>query len=82
MSGPNLVSVDFSAIKNFDLKKISEQFRIQFRAELFNIFNHPSFGVPEFNIFDSAGRIIGNAGRISDTSTSPRDIQFGLKLFW
>jgi len=82
VSGPNLVSVDFSAIKNFDLKKISEQFRIQFRAELFNIFNHPSFGVPEFNIFDSAGRIIGNAGRISDTSTSPRDIQFGLKLFW
>jgi hypothetical protein len=41
--GPKLVNCDFSLFKQFAL---TEGKTLHFRAEMFNIFNHPNFGVP------------------------------------
>jgi hypothetical protein len=86
--GPGLKTVDFSIFKNTHVPKISETFNVQFRAEFFNILNHPNFAAPNFlndannSIFDPSGALIGNAGVIGSTSTSSRQIQLGLKLVW
>ena len=77
--GPGLKTVDFSAFKNF---KFTEQLKLQFRAEFFNILNHPNFAAPNF--LNDANNSIGssNTGVIGSTSTSSRQIQLGLKLVW
>jgi outer membrane receptor protein involved in Fe transport len=83
--GPGLADLDFSAFKNFPVRKISEQFNIQFRAEFFNVINHANFGPPADTnvIFDGTlTRQDGSAGVIDTTSTDPRQIQFALKFVW
>ena len=47
---PGYVSTDFSLLKD---TKISEQVKVQFRAEFFNIFNHTNLGLPSANAFSS-----------------------------
>jgi Carboxypeptidase regulatory-like domain/TonB dependent receptor len=74
MFGPPLRNLDFSLLKDF---APVERIKLQFRAEIFNILNHPNFGVP--------GNSLGNAtfGVISDTANAlPRNIQFALKLIF
>jgi Carboxypeptidase regulatory-like domain len=85
--GPGLTSVDFSVFKNFRLTKISESFNVQFRAEFFNILNHPNFQAPNFltdgnnnSIFDASGARLSGAGILGSTTTTSRQIQLGLKL--
>lgn len=82
--GPGLVNLDFSVFKNNYIRRISENFNIQFRAELFNVLNHPNFNAPIDNdtLFDSTGAPVGGAGLIDSTSTTAREIQFALKLIW
>jgi hypothetical protein len=87
--GPGLKTVDFSIFKNTHLPKISETFNVQFRAEFFNILNHPNLAAPNFlndsnnnSIFNPNGSVLGNGGVIGSTSTSSRQIQLGLKLVW
>ncbi|MBI4464835.1 MAG: TonB-dependent receptor [Acidobacteria bacterium] len=82
VSSPDQVNVDLSLLKDFNVPQISEQFRVQFRAEFFNILNRANFGVPAVRVFDRNGRIQGNFGRITTTSTKSREIQFGLKFLW
>jgi hypothetical protein len=53
---------------------ISENVRLQFRAEAINAFNHPTFDAPIVNPRDT------NFGDVRSTLTSFRDVQFGLKL--
>jgi hypothetical protein len=79
--GPGLVNFDFSLFKN---NKIKENLNLQFRAELFNVFNHSNFNSPIANstLFDQTGARIGNAGALDSTSTSNREIQFALKLIF
>lgn len=77
MVGPGLVDFDFSLHKN---TAITERVGLQFRAELFNIFNHPNFGTPANLIFNSRGVRQPTAGRITTTSNTSRQIQFALKL--
>ena len=81
LNGPGYWNVDFSAFKN---NKITEKFNLQFRAELFNLFNHPNFGSPVNNstIFDATGTRITSAGLIDTTTTTSRQIQLALKLIW
>jgi len=69
---PGLAAFDFSLFKGFP---ISERYRLEFRSEFFNLLNRPNFGVPlkRFNNPNSAGFI-------SNTLTSARQIQFGLRL--
>jgi hypothetical protein len=68
--GPGAVNFDLGAFKNFLL---NERHRIQFRAELFNIFNHVNLGQPGASFSTSS------FGKISGTSTDGRDIQFALR---
>jgi len=79
--GPGLVTWDFSLFKN---NRISERFNLQFRAEFFNILNRPNFATPFHNntLFDQNGNPVGGAGSVDQTSTTARQIQFGLKLIW
>jgi outer membrane receptor protein involved in Fe transport len=82
--GPGLANVDFSAFKNNYISKISETFNVQFRAEFFNILNHPNFQSPVKHnaIFNTDGSPADGAGVINSTTTSSRQIQFGLKIIW
>ena len=87
--GPHLATVDFSVFKNFRITRISEAFNVQFRAEFFNLLNHTNFQAPNFltdgnnnSIFDSSGALLSNAGVLGSTTTSSRQIQFGLKVVW
>jgi hypothetical protein len=77
--GPGLFDFDFSVFKNL---KITERISTQFRVEMFNILNHPSFFVPFNNeyLFNTNGSTVSNAGKIDTTSTDSRQIQFGLKI--
>jgi hypothetical protein len=82
--GPGLLNFDFSLFKNNYIKRILDRFNAQFRAEFFNILNHANFAPPldNRNIFDSTGQPVANAGLITSTQTSSRQIQFALKLIW
>jgi len=82
--GPGLFNVDFSVFKNFPIHWISESFNVQFRTEFFNVFNRVNFNPPidNSNIFDVTGAPIAGAGLIDSTSTTAREIQFGLKVIW
>ena len=77
--GPNLWNLDNSLTKDFKVTKISERFKVQFRAEAFNILNHPSFQNPNTTIFAGAA-LNPSAGRITATNSSPRQIQLALKI--
>jgi hypothetical protein len=86
LTGPGLTNLDFSVFKNNSVTRISENFKVQFRAELFNILNHPNFATPNTpnntDIFDSKGNPNGAAGLLNSTTTTSRQIQFALKLIW
>jgi hypothetical protein len=84
--GPGLTSLDFSLFKNNYIKKISERFNVQFRAEIFNIINHPNFAPPSTptntDIFDATGALSQGVGRLTKTTTSPREIQLAVKVIF
>jgi hypothetical protein len=71
VEGPGLVGVDFALHKDF---RLTEHKQFQFRTEFFNILNTPNFGNPD-QILEST-----TFTRLLSTVTSPRDIQFALKL--
>lgn len=77
MIGPGVANSDFSLSKNV---RLTEESKVQFRAEFFNLFNRPNFALPETSIFDSRGRPQGGAGFISRTTTTARQIQFALRF--
>jgi len=80
LQGPSLVETDLSLAKTF---AFSERLNLQFRSELFNISNHTNFNVPNPVVFASAtGGPSPTAGVITATTTTSRQIQFGLKLMW
>jgi hypothetical protein len=68
--GPGTFNVDFSAHKVFTL---TERFRLQYRAEFFNFFNHPLFNNPDTTVSDST------FGQIT-SARDPRIMQMALKL--
>ena len=83
--GPGLLNTDFSIFKNNYIRKISETFNIQFRAELFNVLNRTNLGPPNANsleVIHSAGQYIDGFARITATQTPARQIQFALKAIW
>jgi hypothetical protein len=86
--GPGFHRLDFSTFKDFQL---TERFRLQFRAEFFNILNHPNFNAPGFGgngvvaisgatNFTSSN--FGEIGSTRDAPNDPRQIQFALKLYY
>ncbi len=92
--GPNLWNLDSSLAKDWKISRISEQLRLQFRAEAFNVLNHPSFQNPNAVVFNanlatanpavpsSGVSLNGSAGRITATNSQPRQIQLALKLLF
>jgi len=83
-TGPHLFNLDMAAYKNIPIPSVSEGFRVQLRAEFFNILNHTNFAPPLSNnaVFGESGAAIGAAGRITSTQTSSRQIQLGVRLNW
>ncbi|MCH8269249.1 MAG: hypothetical protein IH846_17230 [Acidobacteria bacterium] len=79
MTSPGIAKFDFSIFKNIN---VTENNRVQFRAEFFNLFNRPIFGYPDKSPWSSRGRPDGNAGKISSTRDTARQIQFGLKFLF
>lgn len=80
--GPGLATWDFSTFKTTTLR---ERLSLQFRAEIFNLLNRANFNTPNLITFTSstAGtKTSGTAGSMTSTSTTSRQIQFGLKLVW
>ena len=86
MIGPGITSLDFSVFKNNHIRRISENFNVQFRVEIFNILNHANFAPPttpdNSDIFDSSGADTGVAGLLSRTTTTAREIQFAIKIIF
>ena len=80
LQGPGLVETDLSLTKKLPL---SERLTMQFRSEFFNVFNRVNFNTPNPVVYASAtGGPSPTAGVITSTSTTSRQIQFGLKLMW
>jgi hypothetical protein len=86
LTGPGLSDFDFSLFKNNYVRRFSESFNIQFRAEFFNLFNRVNFAPPSTptntDVFDASGAISGATGLLTSTTTTARDIQFALKVIW
>lgn len=90
--GPGITNLDFSVFKNNQIKRISENFNVQFRVEMFNILNHPNFAPPgpgdgNTDIFDATGTSLspatgGTAGVLLKTTIPERQIQFALKVIF
>jgi hypothetical protein len=88
VAGPGFHRLDFSLFKNINL---TERFKLQFRTEFFNIFNHPNFNAPGFggngvvaisNALNFTNSNFGEIGSTRDAPYDPRQIQFALKLYY
>ncbi len=75
--GPGFAQVDFSIFKNFE---IGENEGVPFSTEFFNLFNRANFGFPANGVFNSDESFRGNAGRITNTVATSRQIQFALRI--
>jgi hypothetical protein len=83
--GPGLFDVDMSLTKNNHIKRISENFVIQFRAEFFNLLNRSNFSPPSDNllVLDPGPGTVDGFGQIDQPTQVPmREIQFALKFIW
>jgi hypothetical protein len=71
LTGPGRTNWDFSIFKNFNF---TERVKLQFRTELFNLFNTPQFGLPNAVIGTPA------AGTITSLAGNNRQVQLALRL--
>lgn len=74
--GPGLENVDMSLFKQF---LITEHWKVELRGEFFNAFNHANFTNPSASIAPAS---LGSFGKVFNTVTDPREIQFALKLYF
>jgi Carboxypeptidase regulatory-like domain len=78
LRGPHFSNVDVAVVKSFPLFR--EKYKLQFRAEAYNAFNHPNFALPANTNFQQT-----NFGQITHTSSTSGDqqarvLQFALRL--
>jgi hypothetical protein len=93
--GPGLLDMDYSLVKDTSVKWLGEAGKVEFRAEFFNILNHPNFAQPtgrtvfSGTLTDTTENPVTNVGLIQSTATgttatqssgNSRQIQFGLKI--
>ncbi|HPK71614.1 MAG TPA: hypothetical protein PLN93_06710, partial [Vicinamibacterales bacterium] len=81
LEGPGIKTLDASLVKMTRIKGAS----LQVRLEMFNVLNRANFAVPNrtvSQIFNAAGRLNANAGKLISTSTTARQMQLGAKLSW
>jgi hypothetical protein len=94
LEGPGYKTMDFSLLKNI---RLGEKLKLQFRAEMFNVFNTPQFATPNATLGTATGQFLpataGGAfptqvtasrgpGSISSLVAPMRQMQFGLKLLF
>ncbi|MBI2822215.1 MAG: TonB-dependent receptor [Acidobacteria bacterium] len=80
ISRPGVLTIDFSVLKNFNF---SEERYLQFRAEMFNLANRANFSAPDTNtILNETGQRSLTTGRITSTTTTSRQVQFALKIYF
>jgi len=77
--GPDFLNTDFSVTKN---TKITEKLNLQFRTELFDVFNHPNFGNPVLTTTSGSFGTIQATRFPTGDFGSARQIQFALKLLF
>jgi hypothetical protein len=75
LTGPGTKTVDISLQRNFKLP-INDGSRLEFRAEAFNLFNTPQFGIPGATLQNPTFGVIGG------TASPNRQMQFGLRLLF
>ena len=73
LRGPDVFEADFSFAKDFAL---TERLNMQFRAEMYNIFNRTNLALPSTDV-DT-----GTAGLITDIASPMRNMQFGMRFSW
>ena len=92
LRGPTFHNLDFSLFKNF---AIHESMKLQFRAEMFNVFNTPNFNPPN-NFLSASSSFLPSTpdgtfpsqiraqgpGQITSLAAPMRQIQFGLKFLF
>jgi hypothetical protein len=71
LRGPRFTDVDMSLHKDFQL---TERFRVQFRTDFINAFNHVQLNIPNMGLGENMGQI--------GSAQPPRNIQFALKLYY
>ena len=75
--GPHQANYDFSVLK---VTRITERQSLQFRAEFFNVFNHPQFAIQSYPFLNQGPAFSsGQLGIINSTSVAPRLVQLALK---
>jgi hypothetical protein len=85
LRGPGLANVDFSLAKDTPIPFLGETGKLEFRAEFFNILNRANFALPARAVFAGLRDVeapLPNAGRITSTATTSRQIQFALKILF
>jgi hypothetical protein len=89
LTSPGYTTLDFSVSKD---TKIFERVSMQIRAEMFNILNHTNFNFPTLSAFTAVNGLAGapagqfanatNAGQLTSTVGTSRQIQFGAKFLF
>jgi len=90
LRAPGLFTQDLALRKDI---RLGEKTKLEFRSELFNVFNHPNFAAPnntrdptgagsrgDVVFADAGGTPVGTAGTIFSTVTTSRQVQFALKI--
>jgi hypothetical protein len=78
--GPGFVNFNFSVFKNFSF---TERWKLQFRTEIFNIFNHTNLGLPNPSTdLQGGGQITTTINQGQLTTQTSRLVQFALKLMF
>ena len=74
ITGPSLFTADWALVKDFN---ISERVKIQFRWEVYNVFNDTNLANPSNTNVDTPTAVL-----ITDVQAPLRNMQFGLRLTW
>jgi hypothetical protein len=85
--GPGFAQLDFAVQKDTRLRRLGESGRLEFRAEFFNLFNHPNFAAPNGAVFsgtvtNTVEAPLSTAGQILSTVQPSRQIEFALKVIF
>jgi hypothetical protein len=75
LRGPSAFGMDAGVAKAFPL--VTDRISMKFRADAFNVFNHPTFALPASDITDETGSPFG---QINGQANAPRVLQFALRV--
>ena len=85
LSGPGLATLDLAFAKGLAIFNRRPARRLEFRLDIFNALNRVNLGMPQRIVFAGVRQDeapISSAGRITSTTTGPREVQFSLRASW